>query len=101
MKRTSEPTDYRSLMKNALIEIDRLRSRLEAERVARTEPIAIIGLGCRFPGANSPEEFWQLLCDGVNAISEVPPERWDIDAFYDPNPDTPGKMATRYGGFVR
>ena len=64
------------------------------------EPIAIIGIGCRFPGAKDPESFWQLLHNGVDAITEVPKERWDIDAFYDPEPGTPGKMSTRWGGFL-
>nr|WP_322692483.1 non-ribosomal peptide synthetase/type I polyketide synthase [Nostoc sp. DedSLP03] len=64
------------------------------------EPIAIIGIGCRFPGAKDPESFWQLLRSGVDAIKKVPSDRWDIDALYDPNPDTPGKMNTRWGGFL-
>jgi acyl transferase domain-containing protein len=64
------------------------------------EPIAIIGTGCRFPGAHNPEAFWQLLRDEVDAISEVPSDRWDVDAFYDPKPGTPGKMNTRWGGFL-
>ncbi|MGK7949304.1 MAG: type I polyketide synthase [Xenococcaceae cyanobacterium] len=64
------------------------------------KPIAIIGIGCRFPGANNPQEFWQLLSKGVDAITEIPNSRWDIDEFYDDNPDTPGKMNVRYGGFV-
>ncbi|NEO89217.1 MAG: polyketide synthase, partial [Moorea sp. SIO3G5] len=64
------------------------------------EAIAIIGLGCRFPGARNPEEYWRLLCNGVDAIIEVPADRWDIDAFYDPKPGTPGKMSTRWGGFL-
>ncbi|AOX01784.1 beta-ketoacyl synthase [Moorena producens PAL-8-15-08-1] len=64
------------------------------------EPIAIIGIGCRLPGAKTPEAFWQLLRNGVDAITEVPPERWDIDTFYDPSPATSGKMYTRWGGFV-
>jgi acyl transferase domain-containing protein len=50
------------------------------------EPIAITGIGCRFPGgANDPVSFWKLLCDGVDAIVEVPKERWDLRAFYDPH----------------
>jgi len=66
------------------------------------EPIAVVGLGCRFPGeASDPESFWRLLRDGVDAITEVPPDRWDVDAYYDPDPDAPGKMYTRHGGFVR
>ncbi len=64
------------------------------------EPIAIVGLSCRFPGANNPREFWQLLRDGVDAIREVPPDRWDIDQFYDADPFAPGKMSTRWGGFL-
>lgn len=64
------------------------------------EPIAIIGIGCRFPGANNPEAFWQLLHNGVDAIAQVPKDRWDIDSFYNPEPGTPGKMNTRWGGFL-
>jgi thioester reductase-like protein len=64
------------------------------------ESIAIIGIGCRFPKAKDPESFWQLLRNGVDAITEVPKDRWDIDAFYDPEPGKPGKMSTRWGGFL-
>jgi phthiocerol/phenolphthiocerol synthesis type-I polyketide synthase C len=73
----------------------------EADKVEQGEPIAIIGIGCRLPGARDPKSFWQLLRDGVDAISEVPPERWDLRDFYDPNPATPGKMSTRWGGFLQ
>lgn len=67
----------------------------------RAEAIAIIGLGCRFPGsANSPDALWQLLLDGVDAITEIPRDRWDIDAWFDPDPSAPNKMYTRWGGFV-
>jgi acyl transferase domain-containing protein/ubiquinone/menaquinone biosynthesis C-methylase UbiE len=65
------------------------------------EPIAIIGMGCRFPGgADSPEAFWKLLRDGTDAITEVPIERWNWRAFYDPEREKPGKICTRYGGFI-
>ncbi|WP_009545082.1 type I polyketide synthase [Crocosphaera subtropica] len=64
------------------------------------EHIAIIGLGCRFPQANNVESFWQLLKGGKDGIREVPPERWNVDDFYDPQPITPGKMSTRRGGFL-
>ncbi len=65
------------------------------------EPIAIVGVGCRFPGgADGPTAFWRLLHDGVDAIREVPPHRWDLDAFYDPNPETPGRANTRSSGFL-
>ncbi|NOX38147.1 MAG: amino acid adenylation domain-containing protein [Calditrichaeota bacterium] len=64
------------------------------------EPIAIVGIGARFPGAPNKEAFWELLKNGVDAIREVPRDRWNIDAYYDPNPGVPGKMYTRWGGFV-
>ncbi|GCE27475.1 hypothetical protein KDA_29590 [Dictyobacter alpinus] len=65
------------------------------------DAIAIIGLGCRFPGAKDPEEFWQLLRNGIDGISEVPDARWDSRRYYAPEPATPGKMNTRWGGFLR
>ena len=64
------------------------------------EPIAIIGIGCRFPHARTPGEFWRLLCDGGDAISTVPADRWDADAFYDADPAAPGKMNSKRGGFI-
>ena len=65
------------------------------------ETIAIIGIGCRFPGANDPESFWKLLHQGVCAVDQVPPSRWDANAFYSPYPATPGKMNTQWGGFLK
>lgn len=68
---------------------------------ARTdEPIAIVAVSCRFPGAPDPEAFWEVLSGGVDAIREVPEDRFDIDEFYDPDPDVPGKTYTRFGGFL-
>lgn len=65
------------------------------------EAIAVIGLGCRFPGgANTPAQFWNLLTNGVDAITEIPAERWNVDDFYHASPGTPAKMATRWGGFL-
>ena len=67
----------------------------------KAEPIAIVGLGCRFPGgADSPETYWQLLRNGVDAITEVPKDRWDVDAYYDPEPNKPCKINSRNGGFL-
>ena len=78
-----------------------LNTRLERLEQRPADPIAVIGIGCRFPGgANDPDSFWRLLIEGRDAIVEVPPDRWDIDAFYDPNPDSTGKMNTRWGGFL-
>ncbi len=90
-----------SPIKRALLAIEDLQAKLDAVEYAKTEPIAIIGMGCRFPGgADSPQAFWQMLHDGVDAVGEVPADRWDIDAYYDPDPNAPGKMYTRQGGFL-
>jgi malonyl CoA-acyl carrier protein transacylase len=79
-----------------------LREQLDAAEARRNEPIAIVGMACRFPGgANDPEAFWRLLRDGVDAMEEVPVERWDSNLFYDEDPEAAGKMYTRVGGFVR
>ncbi|HET8845355.1 MAG TPA: beta-ketoacyl synthase N-terminal-like domain-containing protein, partial [Ktedonobacteraceae bacterium] len=81
---------------------NKAKSEQEKEEISnKNEPIAIIGMGCRFPGeANTPEAFWQLLCEGRSTVSEVPAERWNVDAFYDPDPQVPGKMYTRFGSFI-
>jgi acyl transferase domain-containing protein len=94
--------DDLSPLKRAIVELREMRSRLEEVERARTEPIAVVGMGCRFPGdADDPDSFWRLLRDGVDAITEVPPSRWDIEAYYDPDPDVPGKMYARHGSFIR
>ena len=80
------------------MELNNKLGRLEQRAI---EPIAVTGIGCRFPGgANDADSFWRLLIEGRDAISEVPPGRWDIDALYDPDPEAPGKMSTRWGGFL-
>src|SRR5437667_5185652 len=79
-----------------------LALRLEANRPKVGEPIAIIGMGCRFPGGgDSPAAFWNVLRNGVDAVSEVPPDRWAIDAYYDPQPGVPGKTYSRWGAFLK
>ena len=78
------------------------RTRLAASESARTEPIAVIGVGCRLPGgADNPDLFWHLLENGVDAVTEVPRDRWNIDDYYDPNPEIPGKIYTRAGAFLQ
>ena len=79
----------------------RLREESTDLAVLRAEPIAIVGMGCRFPGgADDPQAFWELLRAGTDAISEVPAERWNWRDYYDPDPAAPGKMTTRWGGFI-
>ncbi|WP_414587921.1 SDR family NAD(P)-dependent oxidoreductase [Scytonema sp. PCC 10023] len=76
-------------------------SKIDTGSGKETEPIAIIGIGCRFPGgANSPETFWKLLQEGVDAITQVPADRWNVDTFYDLDTAKPGKIRTRWGGFI-
>ena len=101
MSELSERIGQLSPKRLALLALE-LEERLEAAERARREPIAIIGLGCRFPGAEEgPESFWRLLSAGVDAVGEVPADRWDIARLYDPNPDAPGRVATKWGGFLR
>ncbi|AUT04161.1 short-chain dehydrogenase [Nostoc sp. CENA543] len=65
------------------------------------DPIVIVGMACRFPGgANDLESFWQLLEQGKDAVREVPSDRWDMQAWYHPDPDTPGKIYSPYGAFL-
>jgi acyl transferase domain-containing protein len=64
------------------------------------EPIAVVGMACRVPGAANPAAFWELLRTGTDATGEVPPDRWDVAAFYDPDPKAPGKACTRRGAFL-
>jgi acyl transferase domain-containing protein/NADPH:quinone reductase-like Zn-dependent oxidoreductase len=88
-------------LKRALLAIKELRSKLEAAERSRREPIAIVGMGCRFPGgAVDADTYWQLLREGVDAVIPVPKDRWDADAVYDEDPDAPGKTYSRHGGFL-
>jgi amino acid adenylation domain-containing protein len=94
--------DQTELLKDALLTIRSLRARLKAATEIASEPIALVGMGCRFPGgADTPERFWELLRNGVDAVSSVPANRWDREALYDPDPDVPGKMYLREGAFLQ
>ncbi|MGA5168826.1 MULTISPECIES: type I polyketide synthase [Streptomyces] len=75
-------------------------ARNRADVPAGDEPIAVIGLSCRLPGASDPDGFWRLLRDGTSAVSEAPDGRWDVETLYDPDPSAPGRMSTRWGGFI-
>jgi acyl transferase domain-containing protein/acyl carrier protein len=77
-----------------------MKARLDAIEYARREPIAIIGIGCRFPGAAGPDAYWDLLRRGADAVSDVPSSRWDVAAYFDPDPDAAGKTYTRRAGLL-
>ncbi len=90
-----------SPLKRAFLALEEMQAKLKEMERSRTEPIAIIGMSCRFPGdADDPEKFWQVLHHGIDAVTEVPPQRWNVDHFYDPDPQAPGKTYTRHGGFL-
>ena len=96
LKRIAEFSPKRLLLLAAELE-ERVRA-LEARNHV---PIAIIGVGCRFPGGvRNAETYWELLSEGRDAITEVPSWRWDISALYDPDPHAKGRVATRWGGFL-
>ena len=101
METTAKQLESLSATKRALVALKTLQAKHEALEKRCSEPIAIIGMGCRFPGgAASPAAFWHLLREGVDALVEVPPDRWDMEAYYDADPDAPGKMYIRHGGFL-
>ena len=96
-----EHVDNLSTTKRALHEIRILKERVAELQRQQNEPIAITGLGLRFPGgASTPEAFWDLLTQGVDAVTEIPVSRWPVEQYYDSNPDAPGKMYARHGAFL-
>jgi acyl transferase domain-containing protein len=99
---TSIPQRFGNLspLKQALLALEEMEARLAASDRQRNEPIAVIGMGCRFPGAANPEKFWRALQSGTDAVTEIPKSRWNLDDYYDPNPDAPGKMSTRYAALL-
>ncbi|HXA48675.1 MAG TPA: beta-ketoacyl synthase N-terminal-like domain-containing protein, partial [Candidatus Acidoferrum sp.] len=99
----SSPTATNSgdAVKRALIALKKMQARIDVLEHSRTEPIAIVGLGCRLPGgATDPAAFWNLLSEGHDGVCEVPRDRWDAEALYDPDPDAPGFMSSRQGCFL-
>ncbi|NVI96665.1 type I polyketide synthase [Myxococcus sp. AM009] len=85
-----------------VVKLAYLASQLRSKKeLLAAEPIAVVGMSCRFPGGGDlPETFWELLAAGRDATRDVPASRWDVDAFYDPTPGVPGKMYTRRGAFI-
>ena len=96
-----ESPDRRGIIAEALRKIDDLSARLEVAERGDTEPIAVVGMGCRLPGGvGSPAQLWRLLLDEGSGIVQVPGQRWDADAFFSADHTVPGTICSRDGGFL-
>ena len=93
--------DRRAIITEALRKIDDLTARLAIAEKSATEPIAVVGIGCRLPGGvNNAEEFWTLLDEGASGVVRVPADRWDADAYYSADHTVPGTICNTVGGFL-
>lgn len=94
------PDSSLSALQKAYSTIQLLRRQLNQLEQSKSEAIAIIGMGCRAPDAKNPDELWNLIRSGKDAVSEIPASRWDAKSYFDPRPGTPGKSYTMHGGFI-
>ncbi|MET9110650.1 type I polyketide synthase, partial [Streptomyces zhihengii] len=93
--------ETQAVLAASLREIRRLRAELQKRPASASEPVAIVGMGCRFPGgSDTPDRFWEFLAHGRDGITEVPPSRWDADRYEGQEPYEAGRIASRRGGFL-
>ncbi|QQQ73411.1 alpha/beta fold hydrolase [Saccharothrix sp. 6-C] len=95
---TAQIDDQQSVLRQALTEIRELRTALADQRA--TEPIAVVGMACRFPGGNDLDQFWGLLREGGDAVTRIPEGRWNVADYHSPGVESPGKSDTDQGAFL-
>lgn len=97
----NKPMDYRALLKDSVIKLEKMRAELKALKLEQNEAIAIVGIGCRFPGhVATPDDFFEMLMTGQDGIIEMSDERWDMDQYYDPVPGKNNRIYTRAMGLI-
>ncbi|MDJ0841257.1 MAG: polyketide synthase, partial [Acidobacteriota bacterium] len=96
-----EDQKQKDALKQALLVIKKLKAKVAELEQRRPEPIAVVGMGCRFPGGIAdPDAFWQALRKGRDTVSEIPVDRWDVDRYHREEKGVPGTIYTRKGGFL-
>ncbi|MET8700119.1 thioester reductase domain-containing protein [Kitasatospora sp. NPDC004723] len=93
--------ERQEVLRRALVELKAARAEVAAAKQARDEPVAVVGVGCRFPGGvTGAEGFWEFLARGGSGITGIPEDRWDVEEFFDEEAGAPGRMYVRHGGFL-
>jgi acyl transferase domain-containing protein len=89
-------------LKEAVVAIRKLKGELQKEKASKKEPIAVIGMAMRFPGGvNNADDYWNLLEKGIDGITPVPVDRYNVEDLYDADPNAPGKITVKEGGFIK
>src|SRR4051794_9094019 len=90
----------REYLRRATAELTDTRRQLADAVAGNTEPLAVVGMACRYPGGGGIEDYWRLLSSGGSGVAEVPASRWDIEQYYNPDRRVPGAVYTRHGAFL-